>query len=143
MHLPDTGASTVALSHPSIPRRQPDDAHLPHRGYKMNADEEVTEKKDRVTAVVDLDTPLKRGDQTFNSITLRKPLGGALTGAKVVDLLNLDLVAASKVVRRISTPAITAQEFLAMEAEDCTAIAGEIANFLLQKRQKAEAGLEA
>lgn len=43
----------------------------------------------------------------------------------------------------ISSPVITAQEFLAMEAEDCTAIAGEIASFLLQKRQKAEAGLEA
>lgn len=109
----------------------------------MNTDEEVSEKKERATAIVELDTPLKRGDQVITKITLRKPLGGALTGAKVVDLLNLDLVAASKVVRRISSPVITAQEFLAMEAEDCTAIAGEIANFLLQKRQKAEAGLEA
>lgn len=128
---------------PSLPWRQPDAAYLPHRGNAMNTDEEVTEKKERATAVVELDTPLKRGDQVITSITLRKPLGGALTGAKVVDLLNLDLVAASKVVRRISSPVITAQEFLGMEAEDCTAIAGEIANFLLQKRQKAEAGLEA
>ena len=109
----------------------------------MNTDEEVTEKKERATVVVPLDTPLKRGDQIIKAVTLRKPLGGALTGAKVVDLLNLDLVAASKVVRRISSPVITAQEFLAMEAEDCTAIAGEIAGFLLQRRQKAEAGLEA
>ena len=143
MHEPVAGGSTAALSHPSIPRRQPDAAHLPHRGNAMNTDDEVTEKKERATAVVELDTPLKRGDQVITKIILRKPLGGALTGAKVVDLLNLDLVAASKVVRRISSPVITAQEFLAMEAEDCTAIAGEIANFLLQKRQKAEAGLEA
>lgn len=108
----------------------------------MNYQAEVTENKVRETVSVDLDTPLKRGDQTFKAVVLRKPKGGALRGAKVVDLLNLDLVAASKVVPRISSPVITAQEFLEMEGEDCTAIAGEIAAFLLQKKQKVEAGLE-
>lgn len=108
----------------------------------MNDQAEVTENKARETVSVELDTPLKRGDQTFKAVTLRKPKGGALRGAKVVDLLNLDLVAASKVVPRISSPVITAQEFLDMEGEDCTAIAGEIAAFLLQKKQKVEAGLE-
>lgn len=90
---------------------------------------------------VDLDTPLRRGETEIHTINLRKPLGGALRGVKVVDLLNLDLVAASKVVPRISDPVVTEQEFLTMQAEDCTAIAGEIAAFLLQKKQKAEAGL--
>lgn len=115
----------------------------------MKIQDEVTEteaektKVEKTSVDVPLDTPLKRGAQKFNSVTIRKPMGGATSGAKVIDLLNLDLVAASKVVPRISTPVITAQEFLAMPAEDCTAIAGEIAGFLLQKRQKAEAGLEA
>ncbi|GAA0394757.1 phage tail assembly protein [Brevundimonas terrae] len=108
----------------------------------MNDQAEVTENNARETVSVDLDTPLKRGDQVFHAVVLRKPKGGALRGAKVVDLLNLDLVAASKVVPRISSPVITAQEFLDMEGEDCTAIAGEIAAFLLQKKQKVEAGLE-
>ena len=108
----------------------------------MNDQAEVTENKARETVSVDLDTALKRGDQVFHAVVLRKPKGGALRGAKVVDLLNLDLVAASKVVPRISSPVITAQEFLDMEGEDCTAIAGEIAAFLLQKKQKVEAGLE-
>lgn len=93
------------------------------------------------TTSVDLDTPLKRGETEVHSIILRKPLGGALRGVKVVDLLNLDLVAASKVVPRISDPVVTEQEYLTMPAEDCTAIAGEIAAFLLQRKQKAEAGL--
>lgn len=108
----------------------------------MNDQAETIENKVLETVSVDLDTPLKRGDQTFKAVTLRKPKGGALRGAKIVDLLNLDVVAASKVVPRISSPVITAQEFLDMEAEDCTAIAGEIAAFLLQKKQKVEAGLE-
>ena len=108
----------------------------------MNNEEQTTEKK-TVTVDVPLDNPFMRGGQLIKSITLRKPLGGATTGTKMVDLLNLDLIAASKVVPRISSPVITAQEFLAMEVEDCTAIAGEIAAFLLQKRQKAEAGLSA
>lgn len=95
----------------------------------------------RLTVKVDLDTPLTRGDDKIDAVTLRKPLGGALRGVKVVDLLNLDLVSASKVVPRISDPVVTEQEFMSMEAEDCTAIAGEIAAFLLQKKQKAEAGL--
>lgn len=108
----------------------------------MNNEPQATEKKP-VTVDVPLDNPITRGGQTITSITLRKPLGGATSGAKMVDLLNLDLIAASKVVPRISSPVITAQEFLAMEVEDCTAIAGEIAAFLLQKRQKIEAGLSA
>lgn len=108
----------------------------------MNNEAQDTEKK-AVTVTVPLDNPVKRGDQVITAVTLRKPLGGATSGAKMVDLLNLDLVAASKVVPRISSPVITAQEFLAMEVEDCTAIAGELAAFLLQKRQRVEAGLAA
>ena len=108
----------------------------------MSDDVQTTEKP-RLTVSVPLDTPITRGDQQISTITLRKPLGGALSGVKTVDLLNLDLVAVSKVVPRISSPRITAQEFLAMEAEDCVAVAGEVAGFLLQKRQKVEAGLEA
>lgn len=103
----------------------------------------MSEDTKPLTVTVDLDNPLKRGDQTFDKVVLRKPLGGATSGAKIVDLLNLDLIAASKVVPRISSPVITAQEFLNMEVEDCTAIAGEIAGFLLQKRQRVEAGLAA
>lgn len=108
----------------------------------MSDDVQDTEKQ-RLTVPVELDTPIKRGNQEIKTLNLRKPKGGALSGVKTVDLLNLDLNAASKVVPRISSPRITAQEFLDMEAEDCVAVAGEIAGFLLQKRQKVEAGLEA
>lgn len=107
------------------------------------SDDAQTAEKQRLTVDVPLDTPIQRGKLQIDTLTLRKPKGGALSGVKTVDLLNLDLVAASKVVPRISSPRITAQEFLDMEAEDCVAVAGEVAAFLLQKRQKVEAGLEA
>ncbi|WP_368933692.1 phage tail assembly protein [Brevundimonas naejangsanensis] len=107
----------------------------------MNNAAEAAVTEDKSTVRVPLDNPLKRGDETITAVTLRKPLGGATSGTKLVDLLNLDLVAASKVVPRISSPVITAVEFLNMDVEDCTAIAGEIAAFLLQKRQKEAHGL--
>lgn len=94
------------------------------------------------TVEVPLEHGLQRGSGRIMAVTLRKPLGGALRGVNAVDLMNLDLVAASKVVGRISDPVITAQEYLTMEADDCTAIAGEIANFLLPKRLKVAAGLD-
>lgn len=94
-----------------------------------------------LTAVVDFDTPLKRGETVIDRVTLRRPLGGALRGVKLVDLYNLDVVAVSKVLPRISEPVITEAEYLTMEAPDCAAIAGEIVAFLLTKKQRDEAGL--
>ncbi len=93
------------------------------------------------TVTVPLDTPLQQGDQKITSVTLRRPLGGALRGVKLVDLYNMDVIAVSKVVPRISTPVITEQEYLSMPGEDCAAIAGEITAFLLSKKQRLEAGL--
>jgi len=61
------------------------------------------------TVTVPLDTPLQQGDQKITSVTLRRPLGGALRGVKLVDLYNMDVIAVSKVVPRISTPVITEQ----------------------------------
>ena len=101
----------------------------------------MSETKQSNTTVVDFDTPLMRGETAIAKVTLRRPLGGALRGVKLVDLYNLDLVAVAKVLPRISEPVITEQEFLTMEASDCASIAGEIVAFLLTKKQRDEAGL--
>jgi hypothetical protein len=92
---------------------------------------------------VTLDNPLVRGAQTIDKVTLRKPNGGHLRGVKMVDVLNMDVLAASKVIPRISDPSLTQQDLLAMDAEDVANLAGELAGFLLTKQQKADAGLEA
>lgn len=96
----------------------------------------------RKSVTVALDNPLVRGDVSIDRVTLRKPMGGDLRGTQLALILNMDVVAVSKVVPRVSEPVITAAEYLAMDGEDCTSIAGEIAAFLLTRQQKTGAGLE-
>lgn len=90
---------------------------------------------------VTLDNPLKRGDQKITKVTLRKPMGGDLAGTNIGDLFNMNVVAMSKVIPRISEPMIHAPEFMAMDGEDIAALSGQVVSFLLTKRQKVDAGL--
>lgn len=94
-------------------------------------------------AVVELDNPLKRGDLMIEKVTLRKPMGGDLNGTNLGDLYNMNVRAMSVVIPRISDPIIHGPEFMAMDGEDIAALSGKVVNFLLTKRQKADAGLEA
>ena len=97
----------------------------------------------RKTATVNLDNPLQRPEGAVTAIVLRKPMGGDLRGTKLVDLYNMDVLAMATVVPRISSPVIHKAEFLTMDGEDIASISGEVVGFLLTKRAKAEAGLEA
>lgn len=90
---------------------------------------------------VNLDNPLKRGDLEITKVTLRKPMGGDLAGTNIGDLYNMNVVAMSKVIPRISEPMIHAPEFMAMDGEDIAALSGQVVSFLLTRRQKADAGL--
>lgn len=92
---------------------------------------------------VDLDNPLTRGDRQITQVTLRKPMGGDLAGTNLGDLYNMNVVAMSKVIPRISDPVIHAPEFMAMDGEDIASLSGKVVGFLLTRRQKADAGLEA
>jgi Phage tail protein E. len=56
-------------------------------------------------------------------------------------LLNLDVASLIKVIPRISTPTLTAQEAAAMDPADLVAIGGKVISFLLQKSAKTEASL--
>lgn len=91
---------------------------------------------------VSLDQPIIRGEQKIDKINLRKPTAGDLRGVALSDVLRLDIIAISKVVPRISDPVIHAPDFLALDAEDATALAAEVSGFLLNRQQKAEAGLD-
>ncbi len=92
---------------------------------------------------VDLERPLKRGDQKIAKIVLRRPEGGELRGVDLISLYRMDVVAVSKVVPRISSPVVASAEFLTMPAPDIAAICNKVSDFLLTKQQKAEAGLDA
>jgi hypothetical protein len=92
---------------------------------------------------VQLDTPIQRGKQLIDAVTLRKPCAGELRGIHLAELLNLDVASLIKVIPRISSPGITAPEAAGMDPADLLAIGGKVVGFLLQKQAKTDASLVA
>lgn len=90
---------------------------------------------------ITLDTPIKRGDNEITEIALRKPSAGELRGVTLTDLLQMDVAALTKVIPRISDPALTEAEVARMDPADLVQIGGVVAGFLLPKAALAEAGL--
>lgn len=92
------------------------------------------------SAVVALETPIVRGEQTIAEITLRKPGAGELRGLTLVAVCNLDVEALIKLIPRISSPTLTAQEVAAMDPADLLSIGAEIGDFLSTKAMRASRG---
>lgn len=92
--------------------------------------------------IVTLEAPVIRGEQTIETIELRRPQAGELRGLSLTDLLNMDVSAVIKLTPRISLPALLEQEVAALEPQDLVSIAAEIAGFLLPKSAR-EAGFQA
>lgn len=90
-----------------------------------------------------LDSPIRRGVTTIDSITLRKPSSGELRGVSLVELLQMDVTSLIKVVPRISSPTLTAIEVSGMDPADLLALSSKISGFLLQKSAKTDASLVA
>lgn len=89
------------------------------------------------------DNPLKRAGAEVTNAIVRKPMGGDLRGAKLVDVYNMDVVAMSQIIPRLTEPTIHRPEFMAMDGEDIASLSSEVVNFLLTRSQKVEAGLNA
>lgn len=85
------------------------------------------------TTVVPLDKPIKRGDTEIASVTVRKPLGGALRGASVRRLLDMETDDLITVLPRITDPVLTAADLLQMDGADLLQMGGAVAGFLLPK----------
>lgn len=79
--------------------------------------------------VVTLDQPIKRGAQSIESLTLRKPSSGELRGLHLLDLLQFDVAATMKILPRISQPTITEPEAAGMDPADLLACGQVIAGF--------------
>lgn len=88
------------------------------------------------TKTIILDTPIKRGDDTINSVEVRKPVSGELRGCNLTDLLQMDVVALTKVLPRITTPTLTDQEVARMDPADLLQMGTEVSGFLLPNRMK-------
>lgn len=82
---------------------------------------------------IPLESPLKIGDSEIAEIILRKPAAGELRGLNLTDLLQMDVSATIKLLPRISTPTLTEQHAAQLDPADLTALASEVAGFLLPK----------
>lgn len=82
---------------------------------------------------ITLDTPIKRGDQTITSISLRKPAAGELRGLNLTDLLQMDVAALQRVLPRITSPSLTEADVSGMDLADLLQCGSMVAGFLLPK----------
>ncbi|MEB2854091.1 phage tail assembly protein [Pseudomonas atacamensis] len=92
---------------------------------------------------VTLDTPIRRGKTTIDTLTLRKPQSGELRGVQLIELLNMDVATLIKILPRITLPGITAPEAAGMDPADLLACGSKISAFLLQKSVKTDVCLVA
>ncbi len=80
---------------------------------------------------VTLDNPIQRGEQTISDIVVRKPMAGQLRGLNMTDILQMDVNALSKLLPRITSPALTEVDIGAMDPADLMQLGQEVAAFLL------------
>ncbi|MDP2431785.1 MAG: phage tail assembly protein [Pseudomonadota bacterium] len=78
-----------------------------------------------------LKTPIKRGETAIDAVELRKPTAGELRGVSLVELLQMDVGAISKVLPRITMPALIPEEIAGMDPADLLAMGATISGFLL------------
>ncbi|WP_434629466.1 phage tail assembly protein [Chromobacterium sp. CV08] len=88
---------------------------------------------------IQLETPLKRGENLIESIELRRPRSSELRGLKLTDVLQLDVDAVIKLLPRISSPSLIAEEVARMDPADMLQCASTVASFLLRKSDRQEA----
>lgn len=95
----------------------------------------MSDTKPKILTVT-LDTPIVRGEQTIDTLTIRKPGSGELRGLSLVDLGQLKVDALIKIAPRITLPPITEAEAANLDPADLLAFGAEMGSFLLQKRQR-------
>lgn len=87
---------------------------------------------------ITFDTPIVRGTQSIEAVTLRKPTAGELRGCNLTDLLHMDVMALQTVLPRITTPSLTKVDVAGMDPADLLQMGTEVAGFLLPKAVKPE-----
>lgn len=98
--------------------------------------EKVEQTQDQVT--VTLDIPIQRGQTTIDKVAIRRPKSGELRGIRIVDLANLDVGSLVTLLPRITSPALTKSEVENLDPADLTALAQEVALFLVPKKVRAD-----
>ncbi|MDP2127234.1 MAG: phage tail assembly protein [Pseudohongiella sp.] len=92
------------------------------------------------TETIELDTPIQRGKKTITHVDVRKPLAGALRGVTLVDVMQMDVMALTKVLPRITDPALTEADIRNMDPADLVQFGATLSDFLTAKKFQAVPG---
>jgi hypothetical protein len=85
--------------------------------------------------------PLKRDDEEVKSVTLREPIGGDLRGLKITDILQMDVTAMTKLLPRVTSPALAPDEVGQLCPADLLSLAGGVVSFFVSPAQLADLGV--
>lgn len=96
----------------------------------------MTDTPTRAHGVVVLDAPIIRGEQRIEQVELRKPDAGSLRGIKLMDLLQLDVVAIRTVLPRVSTPALTVSDIDRLDPVDLVSLGTELLGFFMSRQDR-------
>lgn len=92
--------------------------------------------KTPIFETVTLDTPIQRGEQIIETVTLRKPTSGELRGLSLNDILSNDVLSLQKLIPRLSTPVLTEQDVANLDPADLMQLGSKISYFLVPKAMK-------
>lgn len=98
----------------------------------------MTEQTVKTQATVVLDEPIRRSETEIREVVVRKPNSGALRGVRLQALLEMDVNYMTDVLPRVTTPALTKPEILAMDPGDLLNLSVEVVNFLLPKSMRTD-----
>ncbi|MDC7808798.1 phage tail assembly protein [Sphingomonas koreensis] len=85
-----------------------------------------------------LDEPIVRGETTIKELTVRKPNPGHLRGLTLNAVSTGDVTALTKLLPRITEPALTEQEIASgvLEVQDLTDLCEIVVDFLFTKARR-------
>ena len=86
---------------------------------------------------ITLHFPLTIGNDTVETIHVRKPASGELRGTTMMALSQLDYAALETLLPRITTPVLTKHDIAKLDPADFMQLGGEVMDFLLPKSAKA------
>lgn len=88
------------------------------------------------TITIPLDAPITRGETSIATVAVRKPGPGELRGLTLKDVGEVKFDTMIKLLPRVTSPPLTEHECANMDLGDFTALATEVAGFLLTKAQR-------
>lgn len=84
------------------------------------------------TKTITLDSPIARGDTSIATLVLTKPSVGALRGISLSALVTMDVDALITLLPRITSPALTKNDVMALDIADLVAMGDAVMGFLLE-----------